>query len=279
MAKQKGIGFEMKLTHNIPEYILSDGFKLNQILNNIIGNAIKFTDDGYVSLRVSSRWIKDLDYEIEFLVEDTGPGIAPAELTHIFQPFVQLSPSRTAKTRGTGLGLAIVKRLVDILGGEINVTSQVGQGSIFSIVFQFKASKDLSHELINPPSSSASTHMAKNILLVEDDEISVHLISRIADKYQWTLYVAKNGQEAMDLFINNTIDIILSDVHMQPMDGLTLSKKIRAMKDPSKSRVTIIGISASAMKEDIKKALDSGMDEYLSKPVDINKLISMINNI
>lgn len=279
MAKQKDIGFEMKISHNLPVYILSDGFKLNQILNNVIGNAIKFTDAGHVKFTVICNFIKNQDYEVEFLVEDTGPGMASSEINNIFEPFVQLQPSHAGKTKGTGLGLAIVKRLVDLLDGKIKVTSKLGCGSVFSIVFPFKATDDLGQGLEDRQTTTSLSDKIKKVLLVEDDDFSRELISRIAHKYHWSLLIAGDGNEALDLYMNNKIDVVLTDVQMHPMDGLTLTKEIRKIEAHSKSNVFIIGISALAMKEDLVKALDSGMDKYLNKPIDINKLINMVNDL
>lgn len=144
MAKQKDIGFEMNISQDLPVYILSDGFKINKILNNIIGNAIKFTEAGYVKFTVICNFIEDRDYEVKFLVEDTGPGIAPSDIKNIFESYIQLQPSYTGKAKGTGLGLAITKRLVNLLDGKIEITSKLEHGSVFSIVFRFKALDDLS---------------------------------------------------------------------------------------------------------------------------------------
>ncbi len=260
-----------------PEYIKSDVTRLRQILVNLLGNAIKFTQKGSVKVIVKLLSIDAGYSKIEFSVIDSGIGIPKDRLEKIFEPFTQLDSSISRKYGGTGLGLTISKRLTNLLGGELNATSTPGLGSHFSffITAELAKEKPLHLNLHKTQQSNPSNVVKINILLVEDNLINQKLTKKILEKKGFPITdIANNGKEAIDFVEKKEYAIILMDIQMPEMDGITATKLIREMNLPK--RPHIIAMTANAMVGDREKYLEVGMDDYISKPVNQDELIEKL---
>ncbi|BCZ44352.1 diguanylate cyclase [Clostridium gelidum] len=270
-AIKKGIELNYTFSLAIPQYVLGDPSRLQQILNNLISNAIKFTERGEVRIKVKEIKNQDNELEIQFSVEDTGIGISEDNVGMLFKSFSQLDGSITRRFGGTGLGLAISKQLSEIMGGRLWVESESGIGSKFYLILKFaigvkietKPKEIIELKKIDRP---------YNILLAEDDKINQMVITRILKERGYLVDTAVNGLQAVDMCLKNSYDVILMDIQMPVMDGIEAAKKIR-----EKNKYTpIIAITAYALKGDREKFLAHGMDEYVSKPIKIEELYSAI---
>lgn len=280
-ASKKDLNLDYTIDPYAPEIIMGDAQRLRQILINLLGNAIKFTNKGEVAVHVSSRKFEGNDYEIHFAVEDTGIGIPEDKMDQLFQSFSQVDASTTRKYGGTGLGLAISRRLAELMGGKIWVESEVGKGSIFHFTIIAKAAtkKQAVSKIEDQQSLIISMYGLLHplrILLAEDNEVNQMVVLKILDKIGYQADVAVNGLEVLQALKRQPYDLILMDVQMPEMDGLETSKKIRALW-PNGPK--IIAMTAYALKEDREKCLDAGMDDYISKPVRLEELQSKLNHI
>jgi len=286
-ANAKGLPFEIERDGPTPRTIQSDPVRLRQILINLASNAVKFTEIGKVRLVV--RLINaDSDEPImQFDVIDTGIGMTETEIAKLFQPFSQADESTARKHGGTGLGLAISKRLAEKLGGDITVKSTPGEGSVFSVTIQVGPLDGV--ELVNCPTEAllpADSHKQPaaslagfdcRILLAEDGPDNQRLIAFLLRKAGAEVVVADNGQTACDLALaardkGDPFDVILMDMQMPVMDGYDATAKLREAGYSG----PIIALTAHAMKEDRDRCLSVGCDDYTTKPIDRNRLISLV---
>lgn len=281
-ASKTNLKLAYELDERIPVRLFADSMRIKQVLINLIGNAIKFTSKGKITLSIKQgKYISDQLFELEFKIEDTGIGISKDKLRVLFQPFSQVDSSTTRKYGGTGLGLVICERLVHLLGGIIYVNSKVGAGSVFT--FTIKAEKSTiavpvevktdNRELL---SLDFSAQYPLRILLAEDNLINQKLIIRILNKLGYEPMVAFNGLEVLSLMELHTFDLVLMDIQMPQMDGLEATQRIRK---GNFSQPVIIALTANAMMEDREECLRSGMNDYLSKPVHIESLLERLANI
>ncbi len=274
--------------------ILVDERRLRQILINLLVNAVKFTPKkGKVSLLVSvgcgDTWqgeatvpsqLKDQDSPmILFQVTDTGIGISNRDLHRLFQPFVQLDSGLDRQYEGTGLGLVMVKQIAELHDGQVMVTSEIGQGSTFTVALPYQMSEPItrSPELITPfslPTAKSKDAIVPLILLVEDNEANILTFTAYLNAYEYRIMVAKNGLEGVDMAKTHQPDIILMDVQMPVMNGIQATRLIRA--DPKLATVPIIALTARAMQGDQELCLEAGANQYLSKPVELEQLAIMI---
>ncbi|KYG71384.1 signal transduction histidine kinase [Roseivirga ehrenbergii] len=281
-AKGKKVGLNLIIDENVPEFFFADRNRLGQILVNLLSNAVKFTERGFVSVRVSLIEIKGDTANIEFKIQDTGIGVAKEEIKNLFKEFTQVESSNSRRFGGSGLGLAIVKNLLKLYNGKVSVQSELGVGSLFS----FNVHLNLAVEGMVEGKMEHSTKSSRyetgklagvlsgkyplKILLAEDNKINSKLICLILERMGYIPALAKTGLEALSKMQAETFDVILMDVQMPVMDGLEATKKIKALD--LNTPPYIIGISASAFDEDVQKALESGMDDYLIKPVKFDAL-------
>ena len=281
-ALEKGLTMRLEDGRMGNRQLRADSLRLNQVFVNIIGNAVKFTDQGGITVQV-----EELETEpravYRFSVIDTGSGIEPSSLTRIFNPFEQADASTASRRGGTGLGLSISYRLVQMMGGILEVRSEVGRGSefFFTLAFDYapeEASDTAGTEEKKEPVSRPDFH-GRRILLAEDNEINREIAKTLLEMNGFTVDCAADGQEALDRFCGGKpgqFDAILMDIRMPVMDGLEATRRIRTSGRADARTVPIIALSANAFDEDTKKSLDSGMNGHLSKPIELEKLLGVL---
>ena len=268
----------VELRLNLPanhenHYCYTDSLRFQQILSNLISNAIKFTEQGYIEIGyiVSKKQDKSV---FEFFVKDTGIGIPKDKLDLVFDRFRQIKDPHTKKHSGTGLGLTISKRLVELLGGTIRVESDIGEGSIFYFTFPFETAEKEESQEPKPFSSSKYNWEDKTILIAEDENSNYELLKASIKKTNIKIIRAMNGEEAVDIVKKNKeIDIILMDIRMPKMDGYEATRLIKSFRKD----LPIISITAFAMSEDESKSLEAGCDMYISKPIRPGKILTLLN--
>ena len=255
---EKGIAFSVEYPNDMPQWLFGDPTRLGQILNNLISNAIKFTDTGKVTLKITFEK-KGKHNEFSFSVTDTGIGIDQENLKTIFEFFSQEDNTITRRFGGTGLGLAISKSIAELLGGEITVESEKNVGSTFKFRLNMpEANVQLKNEAIDQ-----SDLTGKNVLIVEDNELNRFLAVTILKKWNANIHIAVNGDEAVKAVSNLKIDIVLMDIQMPVMDGVAAAKAIR---NELKSNIPIIALTANALESEKEKCWQAGMNDYITKP-------------
>lgn len=272
IANTKGLGFDFTLAQDFPEKFISDENKINQILNNLLGNAFKFTQAGYVKVYAMLVKESDENYILRFEVKDSGPGVPSDKLYDIFDQFTQIKNNKaTSLTEGTGLGLAITKNLVSLLGGEIHVESKINKGSTFWFTIKAgKPNKQLTPEEVSPELINCDKQKLNlKVLLVEDLKVNRLVATLMLEGMGCKVDIAENGHEAIRKITNNRYDVVLMDIQMPVMDGMTAVKELRGMR---LQLPIIIGLSAEAMEGDAEKYIAQGMDDYLTKPLKANQL-------
>jgi len=280
-ASEKGIFLSLDIHPDLPPYFTGDPDRLRQILINLVGNAVKFTEKGRVSVSVT----RDEDDSLHFAVSDTGIGIAPDRLDRIFAPFTQADSSTSRKFGGTGLGTTISKELAELMGGHIWAESEIGKGSTFHFTVRIKVTgKKPDEETEKPDDSASRPHRRLKILLAEDIEENITLTKIRMEQHGHSVIVARNGREAVETFAREaSVDVILMDVQMPEMDGLEAAQRIReaeARHPPSAIRSTpIIALTASLMKSERDGCMEAGMDAVVGKPVDFDRLFATIRNV
>ncbi len=284
---RKEIRLNIDITPTVPSTIVGDASRIRQVLYNLIGNAVKFTESGEVGLTITAGETVGQDrLKLHIAIADTGMGIPAERMTDLFQPFMQVDGSYTGKDRGTGLGLSIVKRLVELMGGDVRLESAVGQGTTvyFEIVVGVPA-REVEKVDATPRHAGSRSHEGQltplrlKILVVEDDPINQSMARWMLEKEGATVVCADNGEEALEAVSRESFDCILMDVQMPVMDGVTATRRIRSGQGGSARNIPIIAMTAHAMVGDREKFLAAGMDEYVSKPVDMAELRFILDNV
>ncbi len=256
--------------------VLGDPLRLKQVLLNLLGNAIKFTQKGSIGLSINSDIISNKELQCKFAVTDTGIGLSKEQLKKLFSAFSQADSSVTRKYGGTGLGLAISKRIVEIMGGRIWVESIVNQGSSFIFTVTFPLAQESiveeKNDILEMP--IMTEHKDAHLLLVEDNLINQLIAEELLKKGNYTLDIANNGQEAIEMLNEKHYDAVLMDIQMPVMDGLTATKQIR--QNPKFAHIPIIAMSAHAMSGDKEKSLSHGMNDHITKPISPSILYSTL---
>ena len=272
-AKEKGVNLHIK-EENLDNYVVSDPVRLKQIISNLLSNAIKFTNSG----KNVYLFVKYENEKLCVEVEDEGIGIEKNKIDKIFEPFSQADSSTTRKYGGTGLGLTISYNLVKLLGGELKVDSELGKGSKFYFCIPAPKSKEMQKK--------CESHINENFdmcaLLVEDNKANQMFMSVILQKMNINFDIANDGLEAIEKYIQNyeKYDFILMDENMPNMTGSEATKKIREFEnDNNIQKVFIIALTANALSGDRERFLEAGMDEYLAKPLNIDKLKEILKSI
>ncbi len=285
LARNKNLELAWNVDSKVPQFVVGDPTRLRQIIINLVNNAIKFTHKGKIEANVSVAAAVEEEVTLTFSVVDTGIGIPKDKQGLLFEPFTQADDSTTRKYGGTGLGLAISKRLVEIMGGKIWVESEPFKGSTFYFTPVFKvAHKDPSAAVVSISQDSGDKVVGSanlkglRILLAEDNFMNQKIATRMLEKKGWVVSVAQNGREAVDRVNNEVYDIVLMDVQMPIVDGLEATRLIREEEKNTGRHIPIVAMTAHAMEGDERKCLASGMDGYVSKPIDITKVYETIEN-
>lgn len=270
--EEKNLEMICNVEESIPEFIKGDPLRLQQVLNNLVSNAVKFTERGSVQLEVKVLCQSADSYTITFTVEDTGIGIQQKDMKQLFQLFNQVDGSFARKYGGTGLGLNISQRLVNLMGGEIKVKSQKDKGSLFYFTIQMKKADTADNEKEIQVCSVHTKHPDR-ILIVEDDKTNMLVIRKLLEQLGYTdIEEAEDGYEAIKCIEKETFDIILMDIQLPQMDGLETTQIIREKEKHSGRYTPIIAITAFALEGDKEHFLAKGMDGYVSKPVNLGLL-------
>ena len=267
-------------THMQHENVLADPNRLNQVLMNILSNAVKYTPQGgHIRLAVDELTHTEHYAKYRFIVQDDGIGMSAAYQKTLFDPFTREEKSGTNKVQGTGLGMAITKSIVDLMGGTIRVESATGKGTRFEVVLEFpidaEADKVQTAPALPEEAETVSPLSGMNFLCAEDNAINAEILELLLETKGARCTICSNGQEIVDAFASvkpGEYDMILMDVQMPVMDGLEATRRIRSGENPLGRTIPILAMTANAFLEDMQKSRDAGMDEHLSKPVDINAL-------
>jgi signal transduction histidine kinase len=279
-ASKKKILFENQVTIEKDICCAGDSMRLKQVLMNLLGNAIKFTVNGRVTLNASIENKSKNIMVLKVGIEDSGLGIAKEDLPHIFEEFTQVGNAQKAtKQKGTGLGLAICKKIIELQGGSISVSSEVEKGSVFSFTLPLKKCESIETSQAGFFSDEELAELVNNkrVLFVEDNQLNVLLGCTILKKWKINYDIAYNGIEAFDLFQKNNYDVVLTDVHMPEMDGLELTQLIRSYDNEIKSNIQIIALTASVLEEERDIFFKSGFNFIVLKPYREKDLIEKIS--
>jgi len=278
-ADRKGLQLELKAETADSISVLGDPLRLKQIFNNLLSNAIKFTETGGISINYSTTCSADT-LRFSVTVSDTGAGIDEAVIPSLFESFSQADSSTTRKFGGTGLGLAITKQLCELMGGEISLKSEVGKGSTFTFFVTFMLPQQQEKETRVADVSSPPSNINLTVLLVEDNEINRQVMLAILASMGVRVDEANDGFEALDRLIKSPpskYDMILMDCQMPNLDGYETTRRIRAGNVGDElSPIPIVALTANAMESEKQKCFDAGMNNYLTKPVDIATLTAVL---
>lgn len=276
-ATKKHLTLNKHLPDNLPPWFYGDPIRLKQILGNLLGNAVKFTDSGVVSVHADLREDLPGQARIRLLVADTGPGISPAQQEVLFNAFSQADESTTRLYGGTGLGLTIAQELVHLMGGHIRIKSTLGQGSTFyfdlmldkhTVAIATIAAKQPALADTNPPIT-----LSGHLLLVEDNAVNIKVAKVMLDKLGFTFDIAMDGHAAVDLLAKNRYDLVLMDCQLPSMDGYEATRHFRQMEqERNQPRTPVVALTANAMQGDRESCLQAGMDDYLTKPIALSTL-------
>jgi signal transduction histidine kinase/ActR/RegA family two-component response regulator len=277
-ARQKGLTLEVDVAGNLPSHLHGDPVRVRQILLNLLGNAVKFTESGAVRVFLERTVGEEPGVLLHGLVEDTGIGIPFEHQAAIFEAFQQADGSTTRRYGGTGLGLSITQRLASLMHGRVWVESEEGQGSRFHFVIRLAAAstpgrsarqlRKLHQALVRP----AGGNGAIRVLVAEDNPVNQQLAARVLEREGFQVEIAADGSEALERLAASPFDLILMDVQMPRMDGLEATIAIRRSERASGERIPIIAMTAHAMKGDRERCLQAGMDDYIAKPITIEAL-------
>jgi signal transduction histidine kinase/CHASE1-domain containing sensor protein/putative methionine-R-sulfoxide reductase with GAF domain/ActR/RegA family two-component response regulator len=282
-ARDKGLALSQHVQPDVPDALVGDAGRLRQILVNLVGNAIKFTEHGEVAIDVRKHAIEEADTEsvtIHLSVRDTGIGIPADKHQLIFEPFTQSDGSTTRKYGGTGLGLAISKQLVEMMGGRLWMESEVGRGSTFHVTLRFGCQRRPAAQPLPTAVEAVQTDLRPlRILVAEDNSVNQRLVARMLEKRGDSVVVVDTGKDALEALARQPFDVVLMDVQMPVMDGFEATGLIRRGEQGSGAHLPIIAMTAHAMKGDQERCLAAGMDAYVSKPLRMADLYAVIHRL
>jgi signal transduction histidine kinase/CheY-like chemotaxis protein len=273
-ARTKGLWLNVDIEGRRAQRSLGDPIRIRQVVNNLLSNAVKFTQSGGVNVRLQIIDRGEDESLFRISIEDTGVGIPREKQDTIFESFTQADGSTSRRYGGTGLGLTLSKKLVELMGGSVGLRSELGVGSTFW--FEIKLPNQ---EFV--PARTAGPHppLGLKILLAEDDRVNQLVAERLLERAGCTVCVAHNGLEALNLIQFEVVDAILMDCHMPDLDGYATARRIRELEKGGKSRIPIFALTATGTEEDRWKCLEAGMDDYLSKPIEFDRLFSLLQSL
>lgn len=267
-ASNKGIELKSEIDAQIHNVLIGDPARLTQIINNLVSNAIKFTEKGSVRLEVNKRIETNENIVLAFVVADTGIGIPAERVDTIFDSFTQASGSTKRLYGGTGLGLTISKELTELQGGDLHLETEQGKGTTFTVTLTFEKGDE--NALNDAPTKAIDADVAAirgaYVLLAEDNIVNQKVMQRFLERWDIKLKVVENGQDAVEAVKNEEFDLVLMDLQMPVMDGYEATSIIRELDDPVKSKLPIIALTAAALKEVKEQVYDCGMDDFVTKP-------------
>ncbi|MFY8037790.1 MAG: PAS domain S-box protein [Cyclobacteriaceae bacterium] len=280
LANQKGIKLLVSLDATLPNWLIGDAVRVNQILLNLISNAIKFTNQGSVTLACLAQQ-RDEDYLIEFAVRDTGIGIASEKLESIFESFTQANNQISIQYGGTGLGLSIVKELTGLMHGNVLVDSELGVGSSFVVLLPFKAAANMKDEIVPAASPFTALRSFKNkrVLVAEDNKINQLVVRSTLNKWDLHVTLVENGQEVLDELKKQTFDLVILDVQMPILNGLEATQLIRTTFPEPVRSIPIMAMTASVMYDPEQRVKEIGMNDYIAKPFKVEDLHAKISRL
>ncbi|MCA9654947.1 MAG: response regulator [Myxococcales bacterium] len=270
-AQGKGLSLAAEIGSEVPSHLMGDAARIRQILLNLVGNAIKFTESGAVQVRAGCRGGEE-GPRVRFEVEDSGIGIAEVDQGRVFEQFQQVDPSPSRDHQGTGLGLAIVRELVSLMGGVIGLDSEPGRGSTFWFELPLRAAEvpsevaSVADSVADPESPDAGPIAGRRVLVVEDNAVNQKVARRLVERLGAHVEVAGDGAEALAMLEALPFDLVLMDVQMPGMDGMTATAALRR-REAGGRRLPVVAMTAHALSEDRERCLAAGMDEYLTKPI------------
>jgi PAS domain S-box-containing protein len=285
-AQQKGLSLVSDFAPQANRWVRGDAVRLRQVLVNLIGNAVKFTDAGQITVKVEPAKPEEGEHAIRFTVTDTGIGIPADRVDRLFQSFSQGDSSIARKYGGTGLGLAISKRLIELMGGQIGVTSQLGQGSVFWFIVSLQPATVKSQARANPIEADQKRERqlgalltGRRVLLVEDNQVNRMYAQEVLQQAGMTCCPVKGGLDAIEAMRSEPFDVVLMDCQMPEMDGFKTTQRIREMEQGGllAGRTPIIALTANAIKGDRERCLEAGMDDYIAKPFGSLELLERIS--
>jgi CheY-like chemotaxis protein/HPt (histidine-containing phosphotransfer) domain-containing protein len=277
IASEKTLLLQTDYGADVPDTFYGDPVRIRQVLNNLIGNAIKFTDAGRVTVRVLLQKESSHDSTLRFEVEDTGIGISEEEANLIFEKFTQADNSVTRRFGGTGLGLSISRQLIDLMGGELGVASIKGKGALFHFTLTLAKTESASLESVQPgpANNDPDLQFDADVLLVEDNRVNQLVAKTVLQKMGLRVTLAENGRDALECYQNGKFDIILMDASMPVMDGFEATREIRLLEEDG-HHLPIIALTALVMDGDRERCLEAGMDGHVSKPINREALQSVL---
>jgi CheY-like chemotaxis protein/nitrogen-specific signal transduction histidine kinase/HPt (histidine-containing phosphotransfer) domain-containing protein len=279
-ALGKGLRIESSIAAGSDDALMGDPTRVRQILFNLLANAVKFTENGFVNVHAATTPLGDSATQVTLSVSDTGIGLTDEQRARLFKPFAQADSSTTRRFGGTGLGLSIVRRLAELMGGKVTVQSTAGRGSVFTVTLALKAAPADSplQGLLRPlakPAVKAPHSERMRVLVVDDHPVNREVLVRQLDLIGIASDSANDGIEALEAWAAGHYSAVLADIHMPRMDGYELARRIRAAeakRDRGSPRTPIVAVTANAMKGEEERCIDAGMDAYLVKPVNIERL-------
>ena len=284
IATNKGLQLDCSFGSNIPKLVRGDGQRIQQVLNCLLSNAIKFTSEGSVRVKIASMDDGENKIKIRMAVADTGIGISEANMSKLFIRFSQVDASDTRKYGGSGLGLVITKQIVELMGGNITVQSKEDIGSTFIVEIPLKvikgaeAADEFLQEKEEPAVFSINAHSKARILVAEDEPVNQQVIGKLLGMAGFSYDIAENGQKAVELFKSKVYDAALFDVQMPVMDGIAATQEIREIERKEKrKRLPIIAVTARAMFGDKERILENQLDDYIAKPYNLNDVVDTLN--
>ncbi len=277
LAKSKGIGFFLKVNPDVPRYVEGDPARIRQILSNLTSNALRFTSRGHVKIMAEKIREEDSHYLLRFRIKDTGIGIARDKLGLLFKRFSQVDTSIKRRFGGTGLGLAISKKLCEMMGGDIGVTSEEGKGSTFWFTLRLKKAKEGSNFKKISYSDKKRIKFEGKVLIVDDNPLNQEILKKLLENLGLEVDIAASGKEALFKIRNEEYHLIFMDVQMPDMDGMEVTRRLKRGDAGEKAqKIPIVAFTANAMKEELQRCFASGMDDYLVKPIFVDRLISIL---